>query len=112
MGVLKNLKTEWDERGYGPIEGSLCPQHVHDQFLKDSINEIGTETCTYCGGSGAAPLEAVMAIVKGPSTRTTRLRLTISLGTVCPMLRTERMYSSISHQETLTPVSSMISLQL
>lgn len=64
MGVLKNLMIEWHERGYGPIEGVVCPSHVHDQFLKDRIQEIGTETCSYCGRQGAAPLEAVMAYVK------------------------------------------------
>jgi hypothetical protein len=64
VGVLKNLMIEWTERGYGPIEGSVCSRHVHDQFLKDRIEEIGTEICSYCGRQGAAPLEAVMAYVK------------------------------------------------
>lgn len=64
MGVLKNLMIEWQERGYGPIEGAVCANHVHDGFLAERITEIGIESCTYCGGPGAAALEGIMVYVK------------------------------------------------
>lgn len=64
VGVLKNLMIEWDERGYGPIEGSVCADHVHDGFLAERITATGTERCTYCGGPGAAALEDVLVDVK------------------------------------------------
>lgn len=64
MGVLKNLMIEWQERGYGPIEGAVCTKHVHDGYLTERITEIGTEACTYCGAPGAASLEDVMVYVK------------------------------------------------
>lgn len=64
VGVLKNLMIEWQERGYGPIEGAVCTKHMHDGYLRERITELGTEACTYCGAPGAASLEDVMVYVK------------------------------------------------
>jgi len=64
MGQAKKLKTEWDERLYGPVDDrAVCPSHIHDDWLAKRVAESADAQCTYCGADGAANLEEVMPYV-------------------------------------------------
>lgn len=66
MGYWKNAQIEWGERGYGPVEGAVCPTHVRDAWLAARVREAGNDPCSYCPSEGAVPFEFLMDHVMGP----------------------------------------------
>lgn len=61
MGRAKNAQIEWDERGYGPVDGlAVCPNHLYDSYLVDRVREAADQACSYCSVGLGAPLEMIM----------------------------------------------------
>ena len=68
MGGAKRLMMEYEERGYGLVEGSLCRDHLQDRYLRDTVEPSSDDednTCLVCGQSGdaMASLESLVKVV-------------------------------------------------
>lgn len=54
MGLAKRWAMEIDERGFDPIEGAVCVEHIRDPHLRDAVTELtADETCLVCGRPAA-----------------------------------------------------------
>lgn len=59
MGRAKAWMMEQEARGYGDVEGDICPDCVEDPYLTQWIEENATGTvCRFCGREGEKPIAA------------------------------------------------------
>jgi hypothetical protein len=63
VGQAKHSQMHYEERGFGPIEGATCVDHVHDPYLAAWVQEEANELCTFCGSSDAMSLETLTELV-------------------------------------------------
>lgn len=67
MGGAKRLMMDYEERGYGPTEGSLCRAHLQDRYLREAtqLSNDDDAACLVCGQSDGAmaSLESLVELV-------------------------------------------------
>lgn len=67
MGGAKRLMMDYEERGYGPAEGSLCRAHLQDRYLREATQPSDDDdaACLVCGQSDGAmaSLESLVELV-------------------------------------------------
>lgn len=67
MGGAKGLMMEYEDRGYGSVDGSLCRGHLKDRYLSGHVepSDLEDDSCLVCGQSSEtlASLESLVGIV-------------------------------------------------
>ena len=59
MGLVKRQWEEYSARGLGPVAGSMCPAHIRDTYLRDTLLTTRVDgTCFACGREGSDQVEA------------------------------------------------------